>query len=67
MRFITSIFLLSTATSGVVSAYFIGHGIVAGGTWPWVTAGVLLVAAVLFGVVYLRLAKGEVTGRGSEH
>ena len=42
MRFITSIFMLLTATSGVVAAYFVGHGIVAEGTWPWIAAAVLL-------------------------
>ena len=59
MRFITSIFMLLTATSGVVSAYFIGHGIVAEGTWPWIAAAALMAASVLFGFVYLRLAKGD--------
>ena len=61
MRFITSIFLLLAACCAVFSAYFVGHGIVVGEhhTWPWLVAAGLLVAAVLFGFVYLKLAKND--------
>ena len=61
MRFITSIFMLLTATSGVISAYFIGHGIVVRHeeTWPWLAAAALLAASVLYGFVYFALAKRD--------
>ena len=59
MRFITSIFLLLTATCGVVAAYFVGHGIVVEESWPWLGAVGLLAAAVVFGFVYLRLARRD--------
>lgn len=67
MRFITSIFMLLTATSGVISAYFVGHGLVSEHSWPWLTAGVLIVLSFLFGFVYLRLAKGDPQPVGHEH
>lgn len=59
MRFITSIFMLLTAVSGVISAYFVGHGLVIGESWPWLTAASLLAASVVFGFIYLRLAKRD--------
>ena len=63
MRFITSIFMLLTVCSAVFSAYFIGHGIVSEHGWPWVMAGVLAAAALVFGFVYMKLAD-RVEGRG---
>ena len=61
MRFITSIFMMLTATCAVISAYFIGHGIVVRHeeTWPWLAAAALLVSSVVFGFVYLRLSKND--------
>ena len=67
MRFITSIFMLLAATSGVISAYFIGHGIVTKEGWPFLTALGLLGASVVFGFVYLRLAKGDPQPGGHGH
>ncbi len=67
MRFITSIFMLLTATSAVISAYFIGHGIVSEHTWPWLTAAALLGAAVLFGFVYFQLSKRDPQPAGHGH
>ena len=59
MRFITSIFMLLAATSGVISAYFIGHGLVSEHSWPWLVALGLLVASVAFGFVFMRLARND--------
>ena len=59
MRFITSIFMLLTAVCAVISAYFIGHGLVVGGAWPYLTALGLIAAAAVFGVIYARLAKND--------
>ena len=61
MRFITSIFMMLTATSGVISAYFIGHGIVVRHeeTWPWIAAATLIAASIVFGLIYVRLAKND--------
>ena len=59
MRFITSIFMLLTVVCAVISAYFMGHGLVVEGSWPWLTAVGLLAAAAVFGVIYFRLAKKD--------
>ena len=59
MRFISSIFMLLATICFVISAYFVGHGLVAGGTWPWLTAAALVVAGLVAGVLYLRLAKND--------
>ena len=59
MRFITSIFMLLSAACGVISAYFVGHGIVSEHAWPWLAAAGLIVAAVLFGFVFMRLARRD--------
>ncbi len=59
MRFITSIFMLLATVCVVISAYFMGHGLVVGGSWPWLTAAVLIVVGIVFGFIYLRLAKND--------
>ena len=59
MRFITSIFMLLATVCVVISAYFMGHGLVVGGTWPWLAAAGLIAVGVVFGVIYLRLAKND--------
>ena len=59
MRFITSIFMLLAVVCVVISAYFMGHGLVAHGTWPWLTAAGLIVVGIVFGLIYLRLAKND--------
>lgn len=62
MRFITSIFMLLATVCVVISAYFIGHGLVVGHegeTWPWFAAAGLFAAGVVFGFIYLRLAKND--------
>lgn len=66
MRFITSIFMLLCAVCAVISAYFVGHGIVVEGMWPWFTAGVLIVAAVVFGFIYMALRKNDPEPVGHE-
>ena len=59
MRFITSIFMLLCATSGVISAYFVGHGLVSEHSWPWLVALGLLLASVAFGFVFMKLARND--------
>lgn len=71
MRFMTSIFMLLTATSGVISAYFVGHGLVSEHSWPWLVALGLLVASVAFGFVFMKLARNDPQpvshGHGAAH
>ena len=70
MRFITSIFMMLTATCAVIAAYFIGHGLVVrheGETWPWLAAISLWVAAALFGFIYLKLSKNDPQPAGHAH
>ena len=62
MRFITSIFTLATAVTGVISAYFIGHGLVVGHeghTWPYLVAAVLLVTSAVLGFITMKLARND--------
>ena len=59
MRFITSIFMLATAVTGVVSAYFIGHGLVIHETWPYLVAAGLLVTSVVLGFIYMSLSRRD--------
>ncbi|HEX6589306.1 MAG TPA: hypothetical protein VF039_09800 [Longimicrobiales bacterium] len=62
MRFATSIFMLLAVVCTVISAYFIGHGLVVsheGETWPWLAAAGMIAAGVVFGVIYLKMAKND--------
>lgn len=62
MRFITSIFTLATAVTGVISAYFIGHGLVIGHeghTWPYLVAAGLIVTSFVLGFITMKLAKND--------
>ena len=62
MRFISSIFMMLTATCAVISAYFFGHWLVVRHehhNWPLIAFFGLLAAAAVFGVIYLKLAKND--------
>ena len=60
MRFITSIFMLATAVTGVISAYFIGHGLIVraeGHNWPFLVAAGLMATSAVLAFIYLQLSK----------
>lgn len=59
--------MLLCATSGVISAYFVGYGIVSEHSWPWLAAAGLIAAAVLFGFVFMRLARKDPQPAGHAH
>jgi uncharacterized membrane protein (DUF441 family) len=54
IRFTDSILVLIAAACGVFTAYFVGHGLSTMTAWPWITAGVLLLAALLLGAFTIR-------------
>ncbi len=54
IRFVDSILSLLAATCGVLTAYFVGHGLSEMTAWPWLTAAGLLVAAALLGALTIR-------------
>jgi hypothetical protein len=54
IRFSDSILSLLAAACGVFTAYFVGHGLSERTAWPWITAGVLLILAVLLGAITIR-------------
>jgi uncharacterized membrane protein (DUF441 family) len=64
IRFVDSILALLTAVCGVLVAYFVGHGLSEMTAWPWITAGVLLLAAVLLGAVTIRRVRDYAAERG---
>lgn len=60
MRFLTSIFMLATAVSAVVSAYFLGHWLVVRHehhNWPLAVSGALLGTSVVLYFIYNMLSK----------
>jgi uncharacterized membrane protein (DUF441 family) len=54
IRFVDSILALLAAVCGVLVAYFVGHGLSEMTAWPWITAAVLLVAALGLGALTIR-------------
>jgi len=58
IRFVDSILTLLAATCGVLTAYFVGHGLSEMTPWPWITAAALLVAAGLLGALTIRRIRG---------
>lgn len=54
IRFSDSILSFVAAACGAFSAYFVGHGLSEMTAWPWITAGVLLLAAVGIGAITIR-------------
>ena len=60
MRFITSIFMLATAVTAVISAYFLGHWLVVRHehhNWPILTFAALLGTSVVLGFIYSMLSR----------
>lgn len=67
IRFLDSILMLLTATSGVGAAYFAGHALsIEHGRWAWITAGALVVVAVLIGALTSRRVRGYARTRGED-
>jgi hypothetical protein len=54
IRFLDSILVFLAATCGVLTAYFVGHGISEATAWPWIAAAALLAAAFLLGALSIR-------------
>jgi uncharacterized membrane protein (DUF441 family) len=63
IRFVDSILALLAATTGVLTAYFVGHGLSAMTAWPWITAAVLLAVSVLLSAVTVRRVRGYAATR----
>jgi uncharacterized membrane protein (DUF441 family) len=57
IRFSDSILTLLAAALGVATAYFVGHGLSEMTAWPWITAGVCLLAAFAVGAFTVRRLK----------
>lgn len=67
IRFVDSILMLLTAAAGVAAAYFAGHALsVEQGSWAWITAAGLVVAAVFLGAVTSRRIRGYAREKGEE-
>jgi hypothetical protein len=67
IRFLDSILMLLTGAAGVAAAYFAGHALsIDHGGWAWVTAAVLVVAAVFLGAVASRRIRGYARNGGEE-
>ena len=56
MKILSLLLMIATVVCAALGPYFIGHGIVAHGTWPWLTAGGLFLAAALFAFAYVKVA-----------
>jgi hypothetical protein len=54
IRFSDSILSLLAATFGVLTAYFVGHGLSEMTAWPWLTAAAMLLLAVGLGALTVR-------------
>lgn len=69
IRLVDSILTLLAATCGVLTAYFVGHGLSAMTAWPWLTAAGLLLAAGLLGTLTIRRIRsyGESQDRPGPH
>jgi uncharacterized membrane protein (DUF441 family) len=63
IRFVDSILALLAAACGVLVAYFVGHGLSEMTAWPWITAAVLLVAAIVLGAVTIRRVRSDAAER----
>lgn len=63
IRFSDSILSLLAASCGVFTAYFVGHGLSERTAWPWITAAVLLAAAIGIGAIAIRRIRADARGR----
>lgn len=65
IRFTDSILILLAATSGVLSAYFVGHALVGHDAgWAWITAAVLLLVGAGLGAFSIRRLRDYAAARG---
>ena len=70
MRFITSIFMLATAVTGVISAYFLGHWLVVRHehhNWPLTAFFALLGVSAVLGFIYFQLSKRHPLALEGDH
>ena len=66
-RFFDTILMLVTAAAGVGSAYFAGHALSSDHAgWAWITAGGLLAAAVVLGLITSRRVRSYAEARGED-
>lgn len=66
-RLLDSLLMLLTAAAGVGAAYFAGHALsIEHGGWAWLTAGGLVVVAVLVGALTSRRIRGYAREKGEK-
>jgi uncharacterized membrane protein (DUF441 family) len=63
IRFSDSILSLVAATCGVLTAYFVGHGLSEMTAWPWLAAAAMLAIAVGLGALTIRRVRSHGTHR----
>jgi membrane protein implicated in regulation of membrane protease activity len=67
IRFSDSILSLLAATFGVLTAYFVGHGLSEMTAWPWLTAAAMLALALGLGAFTIRRIRDHAERRQRTH
>jgi uncharacterized membrane protein (DUF441 family) len=67
IRFSDSILSLLAATFGVLTAYFVGHGLSEMTAWPWLTAAAMLALALGLGAFTIRRIRDDAERRHRTH